>query len=382
MRFFRAALFLSLAFFLVFSSAVAQAAEVRVLISERQSKLLFSAKKGYLIRSLPALAIVKKGQGVTNLAIAATPRGIKIGNEEFALRGVRLETTESRDLVLGQTRFRGAIDIQKDAKGLLYAINKLDIEQYLYGVLPYEVAFWWPEEGLKAQAVAARTYALYQISVSKSLEYDVKSGTSSQVYGGTMKERFRTNVAVDKTRGQSLQYQNKVFPAYFHATCGGVTAAAAELWKIDIPPLGGKIKCTYCRISPHWKWTSRVPLADIEEKLNQNGRPMGQVINVEPMTRTPSGRAGSLKITGANGEAVIAAKDLRVWLGGERIRSTAFTIKINEDIAEFDGKGWGHGVGLCQWGTLGQSLLGKHYDEILKFYYPAASIISETRKAT
>jgi stage II sporulation protein D len=371
------------AFILILTASYAQAAEVRVLVAEKQPRLLVSVKNEYRISSLPALAIVKKGKGITNLAIQATPKGIKIGAEEFPVRGIRIESGDSRDLMLGQMRFRGVLDITKDAQGALAAVNRLDLEQYLYGVLPYEVAFWWPMEGLKAQAVAARTYALYQVSVSRAQEFDVKNTTSSQVYGGTMKERYRTNVAVDKTRGQSLEYQGKVFPAYFHATCGGMTAAASELWKIDLPPLAGKVPCTYCRISPHWKWSSKVPLADIEEKLAQNGRPIGRVLSLEPVTRTPSNRVGSLKITGANGEAVIAAKDFRVWLGGDKIRSTDFTVAVKDDTVEFQGKGWGHGVGLCQWGTLGQAILGKKYDEILKFYYPGASIgSSEKPKAT
>ncbi len=369
-------LVLSFLLFLTAAPVSANTYEIRVLITEHQTQLLVSAKAEYQIRSLPTLTVIKKGKGLVNFPVQPSARGVKVGNEEFAVRGVRVETGESRDLMLGSAHFRGAVDILKDPQGSLYAVNRLDLEQYLYGVLPYEVAFWWPMEGLKAQAVAARTYALYQMSVSHALEFDVKNTTSSQVYGGTMKERYRTNLAVDKTRGQALLYQNKVFPAYFHATCGGVTAAASELWKIDIPPLAGKVVCNYCRISPHWKWDSRVPLADIEEKLNQNGRPIGRVLNVEPVTSTPSGRVGSLKIVGAGGEAVIAAKDFRVWLGGDRIRSTFFSILVDDDTAVFEGKGWGHGVGLCQWGTLGQAILGKHYTEILKLYYPGADISS------
>jgi stage II sporulation protein D len=364
-------LFLTLLFVVIFKTACAE--EVRVLVAEKQGSVSVNIKKSYVIRALPGLAVLKKGTKLISV-VQPTPRGVKIAGQEWAVRGVRIEVEESRDLLLGQTRFRGAADVLKDPQSLLYTINRINLEEYLYGVLPYEVAFWWPTEGLKAQAVAARTYALYQISVSKAQEFDVKSSTSSQVYGGTTKERYRTNVAVDGTRGQVLKYAGKIFPAYFHATCGGITAGASELWKIDIPPLIGKVECTYCRMSPHWEWRSKVPLADIEDKLKQNGRNIGQVLNVEPVTRTPSKRIGSLKITGASGEAVIAAKDFRVWLGGERIRSTLFTVTAVDDAAEFEGKGWGHGVGLCQWGTLGQAMLGKHYQEILKFYYPTAEI--------
>ena len=101
---------------------------------------------------------------------------------------------------------------------------------------------------------------------------------------------------------------------------------------------------------------------------------MGQILKIEPVTRTPSGRVGSLKITGTAAETVIAAKDFRIWIGGDRMKSTLFTVSLKDDAAMFDGKGWGHGVGLCQWGTLGQALLGRSYRQILAFYYTKSEL--------
>jgi stage II sporulation protein D len=285
-----------------------------------------------------------------------------------------VEPNQDRDLYLDDRRFRGIVTVYKQPNGLMYAVNRLDIEGYLYGVLHHEVAPWWPMEALKAQAVAARTYATYQVSVSKSGPYDLKSSTSSQVYGGSTAERYRTKKAVDRTAGQILIYQGAVFPAFFHATCAGTTAGAQELWKIDLPPISGGSKCSYCRISPHFYWQAKVPLSAIEAKLKENNRSIGQILKIEVVSQTPSGRVGSLKITGTLQEAVIAAKDFRIWVGGDLMKSTDFTVEIKEDVAEFRGKGWGHGVGLCQWGSLGQALIGKSYKDILQFYYPGAEI--------
>ena len=117
-----------------------------------------------------------------------------------------------------------------------------------------------------------------------------------------------------------------------------------------------------------------MPLSEIEQKLNSSGHPVGQILKMEIVTQTPSHRAGTLKITGTQQEDIIAAKDLRILIGGDKIRSTAFTVIVKEDQAQFTGKGWGHGVGLCQWGALGQALLGHPYRDILKFYYPGAEI--------
>ncbi len=348
---------------------------VRVLVSEKQNLVRLTVKGEYQIRILPSLELVKKGSKLTRTSLKATPLGVQLGAREFLGRGIRIEPKQDRDLTLDQIRFRGFIDVLKDPANSLYAINTLDIEKYLYGVLPHEVAHWWPLEALKAQAIAARTYALYQVQVSRTQEYDVKSTTSSQVYGGSTRERLRPKAAVDTTRGKVLSFEGKIFPAYFHATCAGVTAAAKELWKIDLPPLRGGVQCGYCRVSPHIQWQSRVPLAQVEEKMNKNGRPVGRVLKIEPASQTPSGRVGSLRIAGTAGEALMAAKDFRIWLGGDKIRSTHFAVTIQDDLAVFDGRGWGHGVGLCQWGAFGQALLGHNFQQILQFYYPESQII-------
>ena len=302
--------------------------------------------------------------------------GLRLGKEEWQTRGLRFEPLEDRDLFLNQSQFRGTVDILKGNNALLYAINRLNVEDYLYGVMHHEVAPWWPMEVLKAQAIAARTYALYQAQVSRPVEFDLKSSTSSQVYGGSTTEKFRTKRAVDLTVGEVLVYQGKIFPAYFHATCAGVTAGAQELWKIDLAPLSGGARCTFCRLSPHFYWQVKVPVSEIEEKMAKYGHPVGRILKIEIITQTSSGRVGSLRITGTAGDFVMAAKDFRIWIGGDRIRSTCFAVILKEDMAEFSGRGWGHGVGLCQWGALGQALLGHDHEKILKFYYPGAEIVS------
>ncbi|MBI4433073.1 MAG: SpoIID/LytB domain-containing protein [Candidatus Omnitrophica bacterium] len=356
-------------------AAPAKSQEVRVLVAENQKSLTLTVKGRYQIKLLPSLLTAAAGQKLKTASVAATPAGIRIGGKELKTPGFRIEPAANNDLWMNQSRFRGSLDVRKNPDGTLRVINRVPLEEYLYGVLHHEVAPWWPMEALKAQAVAARTYAVYQASVSQGVEYDLKSSTSSQVYGGSTRERYRTKKAVDDTKGQLLKYLGKVFPAYFHATCAGKTAGAQELWKINLPPIAGGVLCDHCQISPHYYWHAKIPLSEIEEKMNANGRRVGQVLNVEVVTQTPSGRAGSLQITGNAGSVLVAAKDFRVWMGGNRIRGAFFTVKAREDMADFDGKGWGHGVGLCQWGALGQALLGKTYKEILHFYYPGSEIV-------
>jgi len=357
------------------SSAAPGVPEVRVLVLENAKTIQVTVKGAYVVRSLPDLVVLKKGERLLNAPLVVTSRGIRLDKQEWLARGIRIEPANDRDLYLNKRRFRGVVDVLRNAKkGSLDAVNRLSVESYLYGVLHHEVAPWWPMNALKAQAVAARTYALYQMRVSQAADYDLKSGTSSQVYGGSTTERYRTNRAVDLTAGQVLVNDLKLFPAYFHATCAGMTAGSDELWNIRLASLAGKVKCSFCRFSPHYSWEAKVPLAEIEEKMNKNARYAGQILRIEPVSQTPSGRVGSLRITGTMREAVVAAKDFRIWVGGDKIRSTSFTVSVRDDVAEFRGKGWGHGVGLCQWGSFGQSLVGHDYLKILQFYYPGSKL--------
>lgn len=349
--------------------------KVRVLVAENQKSLKITVQGAYLIRNLPSLKIISKGTGLKGAAFEAVPGGIRLGSWLWETKGLRLEPSDPRDLYVNQSRFRGTLDVVKEADSL-NAVNVVGIEDYLYGVLHHEVAPWWPMEALKAQAIAARTYAFYQMRINNALPFDLRSSTASQVYGGSTTERYRTKIAVDQTAGKVLVFQGQPFPAYFHATCAGMTAGAHELWKIRLAPLAGEIRCGFCRISPHYFWHERVSLAHIEELFNKYNRPLGRVLKVELVSRTPSGRVGSLSFTGTLGEAVLAAKDFRVWVGGDRMRSTSFTVNVDEDMAQFHGKGWGHGVGLCQWGALGQALVGRKHDKILQFYYPGSQIVN------
>lgn len=338
-------------------------------------------KGAYVVTLLPSGKPVMKGEGL-KLTVSPMRGGLWFAGKRWEAKGIRVEASEERDVYLNERRYRGRLEVKINSAERLYAINTLELEDYLYGVVQHEVAHWWPMEALEAQAIAARTYAVYQSRVSRTAEYDLKSGTASQVYGGSTLERWRARTAVERTAGKVLVYKGKLFPAYFHSSCGGTTAAASELWKIDLPPVAGGVKCGYCRISPHYFWSADVSLGEIEQILVSNGRRVGQVLKIDAISLTPSGRIGSLRFTGTEGAAVVAAKDFRVWIGGDRMKSTSFAVSVSDDFAKFRGKGWGHGVGLCQWGALGQALIGRKYREILAFYYKESDVtdLSQVRE--
>ncbi|MCM8765386.1 MAG: SpoIID/LytB domain-containing protein [Candidatus Omnitrophica bacterium] len=303
------------------------------------------------------------------------PEGIKIGTQIFNTSGIRIQPLKAEgEIVINGRKYRGEIDVLKTEDLKLLVINHIELEEYLYGVLYHEVSLHWPIEALKAQAIASRTYALYQKMVNKDRDYDLTSDFYSQVYGGRSSERYRTTRAVKLTRGKILTYKGELFPAYFHATCGGATEDASELWNINLPPLKG-VKCDFCYQSPHYFWERFISQKDLRERLNAYGYNFsGKILGIVPQERNLSGRIRKLLIITENGKFAISAKEFRHIFDPQVIRSTNFEVELEPDGAIFRGYGWGHGVGLCQWGAYFMAIKGYKAEEILKFYYPGVEI--------
>jgi stage II sporulation protein D len=253
-------------------------------------------------------------------------------------------------------------------------INRITLEEYLYGVLYNEISHRWTMESIKAQAIAARTFALYQARQNKLQDYDLTNDIYSQVYSGAASERWTTTKAVKLTAGKVLTFNGNIFSTYYHATCGGHTEDASNLWNVNLPCLKGVV-CSYCKESPHYKWNKQIPLKELEKKLGDNGYKLGSVKKVSVLSRNDSGRVDKLEIRDdADVSCVMTGKDFRQMIGPNDIRSTNFEPAVGQGKLNINGIGWGHGVGMCQWGAKGQSDKGKKCEEILEFYYPGTEI--------
>ncbi|MDD5019237.1 MAG: SpoIID/LytB domain-containing protein [Candidatus Omnitrophica bacterium] len=352
-----------------------QTPTVRVAIVRDVEELTLSVGGTYEIAAVSGEKKLHRGRHLAACKVTATSQGIRIHQTVFETASLRISARKKAAIVLNRRPYRGDIIIRRTPGGLLTAVNVLDIESYVKGVLVREISHKWPIDAIKAQAVATRTYALYQKEICKNRDYDLTADTSSQVYGGFSSEKSKTNRAVNFTAGEALLYRGKVFPAYFHATCGGSTERASELWKIDIEPLAGGRLCSFCTSSPHYYWTASVDFKNIRKKLGRLYTLKGELKNILVAERNPSGRVRSVELKDDQGASmVVSAKDFRQAQGPDVVRSANFTIAVEGPKVIFAGKGWGHGVGLCQWGAFGMSRKGYSYREILEFYYPGASI--------
>ena len=343
---------------------------VAVVKDAASTKILIAGD--FKILDLISGNVLLEGKYLSETTLTPSGKGFKIGDSEVEASAIAVEPVAGTRAYINNKIFRGEIRIFKPG-GKLLVVNAVDLEEYLYGVIRNEVSTWWPMEALKAQAIAARTYAVNQIKESKGKDYDVMADVSSQVYGGIFSEKWRTNRAVDQTKGKVLTYNGAIFPAFFHATCGGSTFNAAYLWDIDLPPLKG-VKCDWCRKSPHYYWERWVPVTEVEQKLNAGGYAVGYILGFEAVKKDQSGRILEFKGRGSKGETEMPAKDFRRMIGTDIVRSTNFKVTLVGEYVSFEGLGWGHGVGLCQWGAYYMSRAGKKADEILAFYYPGSKI--------
>ncbi|MCX8093960.1 MAG: SpoIID/LytB domain-containing protein [Candidatus Goldbacteria bacterium] len=308
---------------------------------------------------------------------AAKEINISIKNNNIVVNGTSLADREielvSDDFIeFNSRKYRGNIGIVLLNNEILI-INKVKLDHYLYGVLPSEVIPNWHKECLKAQSVAARTFAIYNKLNSKSPYYDLDANVLSQVYKGVNVETKKTNEAIDETTDEIITYNGEVIQAYFHSNSGGKTASSEEIW-------GGKLEYLkskddeYCKKEKNYRWNITFSSEKISELLKKNKIIIGEIYDIKIMERGESGRIKFLKIYGSSGTITIKGKDFRNFIGENDIKSTNFTITKNNNNFIFDGYGWGHGVGLSQESAKSMAENGWDYKKILKYFYSGVDI--------
>lgn len=254
----------------------------------------------------------------------------------------------------------------------LLVVHPLPLETYVLGVVSSELPQRWPLEGLKVQAIAARTFAVWQKYRRLSLPYHMESTVLDQVYHGAQREHAAAERAVVETLGTVLTFGRRPAEAYFHAACGGRTESAAEGWGRALPYLPGS-RCGFCGQANRYQWTERVPRSELDKAF---AKLLGESVQeLRVVSKTRSGRADQLEVRGAKRRAKLSGPDLRRLVGYNRVWSTyLLELEAGKTHFTFTGRGAGHGVGMCQWGAKGMADAGHHHDAILARYYPGASL--------
>lgn len=284
----------------------------------------------------------------------------------------RLTISAPSKIRINGKSYRGIIDFYPSDKGLL-VINELPIEDYLVGLINCEISSLWPVESVKAQAVIARSYAVYQKDARRGALYHLESSVMDQVYDGIDIEDSRASRAVQETAGEVLTYAGAVIQSFYHSSCGGHTEAAQNVWGADLPYLKG-VDCKYCLSAPSTKWETVLSLNKVETLLKAAGYRISAPGAIRTGGINRSGRLQDITITGSKGDLQLPAVSFRKAIGYSVIKSTNFTVRMRGDDVVFAGLGNGHGVGLCQWGSKQRAGDGFNYREILSYYYPGVRI--------
>lgn len=369
---FRFVIFIFTFFILNFNCYAQSSRYIRVAVIQDAPSLNLKIEGSYEIINSTTGKIVSLSAELKT-TVTTYENKILLGRLNPNLSRFLIKIDKSGRIIINGRRFRGNIELIKKVNAELLVVNHIDLEDYVKGILYNEASHYWPMEALEAQSIACRTYALYQCEVNRPKDYDATPDTYSQVYGGSASERYRTNKAVNETKGIILTYQAQVFPAYYHATCAGHTEDASLLWGIDILPLKG-VTCNFCKDSPHFNWHSVLSLDSIGEKLNQAGYKISKITTISVLGKDTSNRLTDLEFISAKKNLKIAAKDFRNIIGPNIIRSANFRVSIEGNDCVFEGFGWGHGVGLCQWGAYFMAKQGYTAEEILKYYYPGVTL--------
>jgi stage II sporulation protein D len=273
--------------------------------------------------------------------------------------------------------YRGVLRVYAEGPGRgLLVVDDLDMEEYVAGLINYEISSAWPIEAVKAQAVAARTYVLYRMKRAAPGPYDIEGTTAGQVYRGAASEDNAATRAVRDCSGEVLVYGGEPALAVYHSNAGGRTDAAHDIWSGgDTYPYLRSVPSPYDRGSPRFRWDFGVPAKLLGRVLRAEGYDIGTPKSVVPTDLTPGGRVRRLRIRDGRGRTVVLrGEEMRKLIGYSLMRSSVFVVRREGSVFVFRGRGSGHGVGMSQWGARGMAEAGYSYREILGHYYPGARV--------
>ncbi len=296
-----------------------------------------------------------------------------VGLDVDGRRGQLFRLRSDRPIRLNGREYAGGLEIVRNGQSFA-VVNEVPLEDYLVGVLRAEVGDRWPPEALRAQAIVARTYAAYQRVLNAAKPFHILASTAHQQYAGHVAASSPAWEAVRETSGLVLRWEGDLFPAFYHTESGGWTEDPRTVFAARNMPALKPVRCEFSANAPHHYWNLDVRVADLSESLRRNDVQVGTVTAIEISERTPSLRAAWITVHGTRGSARVRGNDFRRMLGYDTFKSTLFAVAMDGEWARFAGRGYGHGVGLCQWGAKGMAEQGYQARQILAHYYPGTTL--------
>lgn len=364
-------------------------APIRVLLATSGENLTYRPNVDCVIyKGDEKLGTVEKNSSLTFRSHTKEVR-LTIEDKQYADALFTLRPSSDDELLqYGSKKCRGTLLFSCD-KNQIYVVNSLSLESYLCGVLPVELGNSQTKNidaAIEAFAIVARTFAVQKSTIKNRL-YDIEGSTNAQVYGGAGVEKSVFTDAIKHTEGKILTYQGEVAQLFYSACCGGVTEDASNVFnKQEIPYLTSHTdgEPANCASSPAFAWTEEYTANQFRQYLVKKDDAKKEIADVKVTKTFSSGRVSELTVEFEDGTTqVIAGKNIRQTIrraaNGAILRSSLFEVETKKSDGVvtkiiLNGKGNGHGVGLCQWGAFDLAKHGRSAEDILEFYFPGTQI--------
>lgn len=357
---------------LAVTSASAGGNDVRIAVEQGASLVTASSVAPMTIRFEPD-GCLPGVEDVRQVTARTANDGMVISGQATDCHTVLIESPEA--IRIGSREYPGLMALIRTGSGIT-AVNHVDMEDYVASVISSEMGPNWPLEALKAQAVASRTFAMYQMERNSGSLYDMDNTVRSQVYHGRA-GNDRVLEAVEATRGLIAIYDGAPAGTFYHSSAGGRTENPIEVWGRERLPYLASKPALFEESSPHFNWRLRLSAGEIRDKLKKAGVGAGPVISIEPVSHTSSGRVGKIRVTLGPGKRKVDLRGeyFRKIIGDVRLPSTKFRVaKDSKGMFTFIGQGYGHGVGMSQWSARGLANRGRGFEEIILAFYPGVTI--------
>ncbi|MFM8289436.1 MAG: SpoIID/LytB domain-containing protein [Planctomycetaceae bacterium] len=358
---------------------------IRVGLKESPVASFMLAVNGpFQVRDLTDERVLWQAKSLPRCRVVVGAKGIELGNQRFATGSVEVVAATPPAIWVDQAQYRGSLRITRAPGNRVLPVNVLPLEQYLASVVDSEMPAAFPEEARRAQAIVARTYALYQRLQSNPKGFvDVYASTRSQKYRGYQYEDEKgrllagesasSRATVEATRGLIGTHRGDLFCTYYCAVCGGSTVDGQKVFPDAAPPLQS-VLCDHCREARLYRWQVRVARREAEELFRAAARKKGKTFGTLRELQGIRGRLGDYRLRDQQGEIELTGAEIRQALSGKGLSSPRFTIREQGNELLFEGQGHGHGVGLCQWGARGLAQQGWTARRIFAYYYPGSQL--------
>ncbi len=343
----------------------------------------------YQILPVESSRVIGRGKRLEPAAVTAAPTGIRIGKNLYPVSRLEIVPKKSPSVWVGRHQYRGTVRLFRRSGGSIVAVNVLPLEDYLASVVDSEMPMKFPTAATQAQALIARTYALYQMQASVEHPFfDVHATTQSQKYLGYQyrdrKNRRRAGESqnsreiINRTRGMVCTYRGRIFCTYYSAVCGGRTTAGKNVFSDAAPPLQS-VECQWCRDAQRYRWNVDYAKSEVESRLTQHfrsqQRPFGTLKTILPIQDSAGTGNAAFDFGDDRYRYRVSSKELRRILPSSKLFSPNFRIHVSAERLIIEGRGHGHGVGLCQWGARGLALAGRNALQIIQYYYPGSNVV-------